>query len=540
MRTATNLALVVCAGVLWAGSALAQDTYDVTFQVDMSACIVGGQFDPETEAITTPGSMNGWDTSQFPLADDDEDGVYTGTFALPEGQIFYKFFASGPLGWEQDPNREYTVTTEPDQEIPEVLFNGICGSAEDYEIVFSVDMSVAIARGAFDEAEQEVYVAGNLNGWDTSGNPDYRLIESSTQDNVYTGIIFAEGLATPSTQPYKFITREISSGNIGWESGPDRTFELTGDEDDADGNGYQEVVVPERFFDDIGFDDVLTGAATVTFEVDMRPAFYLIEDTGSIPGDASGGNPQTSFEDVWINGPAMWESDEGGGPGDGIQDWLGWGPDQLGTFDEFRATDADGDSIYTLTLNYSEGALRILVGKWGAGAYDNEARSGYDHFYVITEGNQTIDKVFGALRESSGYYGDDDGPGGPIYDPYILIDNGTNPPTVEAVRSGGEADGPATGVEEGPELPEGVTLSANYPNPFSTDTRIAFRLERGQAVALRVYDLTGRLVATLAEGFRPAGDHVVSFDARGLASGTYLYRLEADGRVVSRIMTVLQ
>src|SRR5690606_32333032 len=130
-------------------------------------------------------------------------------------------------------------------------------AAEDYEILFSVDMTVAIQRGAFDEATQEVYVAGALNGWDTSGNTDYRLTESSTTDNVYTGFVEALGLATPSTQPYKFITRTIADGTVGWESGPDRTFALTGDETDADANGLQEVVVPLRFFDDVTFDDVL-------------------------------------------------------------------------------------------------------------------------------------------------------------------------------------------------------------------------------------------------------------------------------------------
>lgn len=537
MRTVTLFALAVCVGGLWAGSALAQP-YDVTFQVDMSACIVGGQFDPAADSVRVPGDMNGWDTTQFPLADADDDGTYTGTFPLEAGVITYKFYATGPLGWEADPNRQYTVTTEPDQTIAETPFNGICGAAEDYEILFTVDMNVAVQRGAFDPDEQEVYVAGNLNGWDTSGNTAYRLEESSLETNVFTGIIEATGLATPSTQPYKFITRTISDGTVGWESGPDRTFELTGDEVDGDGNGLQEVVVQRRFFDDVTFDDVLTAPATVNFEVDMRPAYYLIEDTGSIPGDAGGGNPQTSFEDVWINGRAMWESDAADGPGDGIQDWLGWGPGDLGTYDEFRFTDPDGDSLFTLTLTYPVGALRVLVGKLGAGAYDNEAANGNDHFYQITEGTQTNRKVFGAMADAEGFFDDDNGPGGAIYNPYILINNVANPPTAVVVRRGGEDD-ISVANEPGPELPEGLTLGVNYPNPFTGATTVAYRLDRGQEVTLRVYDLTGRLVATLASGFRPAGDHTVAFDGRGLAAGTYLYRLEANGAVVSRMMTIL-
>ena len=155
--------------------------------------------------------MNGWDTAAFPLADGDSDGIYTGTYALEAGTINFKYFASGPLGWEQDPDRTYEVTTEPSQTIPVSGFNGICGSEEDYEIVFSVDMNVAIQRGAFDPDEQEVYVAGNLNGWDSSGNPDYQLLESSTFDNVYTGVIEATGLATPSSQPPVSTSSKVTS-----------------------------------------------------------------------------------------------------------------------------------------------------------------------------------------------------------------------------------------------------------------------------------------------------------------------------------------
>lgn len=535
MRTATRLALVACVGVLWAGPAVAQDTYDVTFQVDMNACIIGGQFDPGTEDVTTPGSMNGWDTAAFPLEDGDSDGVYTGTYALEAGDIEYKFHTSGSLGYEADPNRMYTVTTEPDQVIDVVSFNGLCGSEEDYEILFSVDMTVAIQRGAFDEDDQEVYVAGNLNRWDTSGSADYLLTESSTEENVYTGVVQATGLVTPSDQPYKFITRTIADGTIGWESGPDRFFEITGDEPDANNNGFQEIVVPLRFFDDVDFDDVLENPATVTFEIDLRPAYYVLEDEGVVPVNVGAGEDETEVLGVWINGPAMWESDEAGGPGDGIQDWLGWAGELEG-FPEFEATDADGDSVFTLTLNYPAGALRTLVGKLGVNGSDNESNVGNDHFYVIEEGPQTITKAFGAVRQANGLYNDDNGPNGvAVYDPYLLIDGSM----VEVVRSGGEADGTNTATEPDP-LPAGVSLGASYPNPFRAEAQIAFRLERGQDVALRVYDVTGRLVATLVDGFRPAGDHVVELDARGLAAGTYVYRLEADGRVASRTMTLLK
>ena len=54
-----------------------------------------------------------------------------------------------------------------------------------------------------------------------------------------------------------------------------------------------------------------------------------------------------------------------------------------------------------------------------------------------------------------------------------------------------------------------------------------------------VFDAAGREIAVLDEGSRGTGDHTVDFDAAGLASGTYLYRLEVDGAVVqTRMMTL--
>ena len=85
----------------------------------------------------------------------------------------------------------------------------------------------------------------------------------------------------------------------------------------------------------------------------------------------------------------------------------------------------------------------------------------------------------------------------------------------------------ATAVED-EELPGAFALNQNYPNPFNPGTTIAFSLAQPSAVTLTVYDLAGRTVATLVTGeLKATGRHVVAFDARGLASGTYVYRLEA-------------
>jgi hypothetical protein len=83
-----------------------------------------------------------------------------------------------------------------------------------------------------------------------------------------------------------------------------------------------------------------------------------------------------------------------------------------------------------------------------------------------------------------------------------------------------------TGVKEN-ELPTEFSLSQNYPNPFNPSTHIKFGLPHAAHVKLEVFNLLGESVAVLLEEIRAAGYHIVLFEAKGLASGVYLYHLEA-------------
>jgi hypothetical protein len=87
-----------------------------------------------------------------------------------------------------------------------------------------------------------------------------------------------------------------------------------------------------------------------------------------------------------------------------------------------------------------------------------------------------------------------------------------------------------TSVRETKTIAEGFRLEQNYPNPFNPSTRIRFSIPVGTGHApsiLRIYDLLGREVATLVNDNLPPGSYEVTFDATGLASGVYLYRLQA-------------
>lgn len=83
-------------------------------------------------------------------------------------------------------------------------------------------------------------------------------------------------------------------------------------------------------------------------------------------------------------------------------------------------------------------------------------------------------------------------------------------------------------------------LYQNYPNPFNPTTNITFDLAEAALVNLKVFNLAGQEIAVVANGNYAAGRHVVSFDGSGLASGVYLYRLEANGFEAQQKMVLIK
>jgi hypothetical protein len=92
----------------------------------------------------------------------------------------------------------------------------------------------------------------------------------------------------------------------------------------------------------------------------------------------------------------------------------------------------------------------------------------------------------------------------------------------------------------GASLPSEFTLEQNYPNPFNPDTRIRFSLPVPSHAKLTVYNVLGRHVSTLADGYFEAGTHTVTWNAAGISSGVYFYRVETDRNTASRKMLLLK
>ncbi|MHB1050294.1 MAG: T9SS type A sorting domain-containing protein [Bacteroidota bacterium] len=84
-----------------------------------------------------------------------------------------------------------------------------------------------------------------------------------------------------------------------------------------------------------------------------------------------------------------------------------------------------------------------------------------------------------------------------------------------------------TGVDRDPAIAAQYELSQNYPNPFNPSTQIRFTLTNAGQTTLKVYDVLGRTVATLVDGYQSAGTQTVQFDGQNLASGIYFYKIES-------------
>ena len=162
-------------------------------------------------------------------------------------------------------------------------------------------------------------------------------------------------------------------------------------------------------------------------------------------------------------------------------------------FDATGSTDANGDAM-TFTWDFGDGAT--AEGKTVSHTYT--AAGDYNVVLVVSDG----------------------------------IENAADSISVSI------ASGVAT---EATELPETYELRGAYPNPFNPTTTLTYGLPEASEVRITVTDLLGRQVASLLNGeFRTAGYHTVQFNADGLASGTYLIRMEAGDFVATQQVVLLK
>jgi hypothetical protein len=119
----------------------------------------------------------------------------------------------------------------------------------------------------------------------------------------------------------------------------------------------------------------------------------------------------------------------------------------------------------------------------------------------------------------------------------LVIGNDPDGPDTVYVVGQGAALGVAGDVSS---TSKEFALHGNFPNPFNPSTTISFTLPDAGKVNLCVYDISGRLVSKLANGWRDAGVHEVTFNGLNLVSGVYVYRLQAGDYTASGKMVLIK
>jgi hypothetical protein len=100
--------------------------------------------------------------------------------------------------------------------------------------------------------------------------------------------------------------------------------------------------------------------------------------------------------------------------------------------------------------------------------------------------------------------------------------------------------GVVSGISGEPGVTMDFALLQNYPNPFNPSTAISYRLPVSSQVTLKVYDILGTEIETLVNEEKPAGSYEIEFNAVGLSSGIYFYKLQAGSFIQTKKMILLK
>lgn len=117
----------------------------------------------------------------------------------------------------------------------------------------------------------------------------------------------------------------------------------------------------------------------------------------------------------------------------------------------------------------------------------------------------------------------------------------TSSDTVKTVNVTGYSNSQTAGITTlSTQIPDKFLLAQNYPNPFNPSTKINFAVPYRSFVSLKVFDMSGKEVSALVNGTLTAGTYVYEFDAAGLPSGTYFYKLETSDFTSTKKLILLK
>jgi hypothetical protein len=282
-----------------------------------------------------------------------------------------------------------------------------------------------------------------------------------------------------------------------------------------------------------------------SYENIRKEIFYSVQqtsDSGFIAAGIRGSNSTVIYDDFYLvkvdkYGYLQWEKVFSGADRDVAYAVVGDSDEGYmitGYTDSYGAgsndfylikTDTTGDSLWAKTY----GTVNRDDGYAMAATFDgNYILAGtIDHdlglIKIAANGDTIWTRTYGSINFDYARSIHQTGDGG-----YIIAGttHGSGQMAVYLIKT--DQNGLLTGIDDSHDnFPSDFILHQNYPNPFNPETVISWQLAVGSPVRLTLYNLVGQRVATLVDERKPAGTHSIRLDASNLASGVYIYRLQA-------------
>jgi hypothetical protein len=442
----------------------------------------------------------------------------------------------GVIAWEEGnvpPENRTFVVPEQDTTLQWVYYGNTPPSKLEPvtgDVIFTVDLSPLVDIGFFSKARGDtLQVVGSHNQWDWQdrvevkglldpipGTVEYENVTTLTQvaprDNSYKYVIIADSAAFHDDLGYPPpVNGDDPPFPITWEEplskqGGNRSFQFT---------GAPSLELPVDRFNDILPANVIPEGNTIEliWTVDMGPAENPPAGASNLSNPFVPGTDKVSIE---LMGDPVWAAMQGVPRRDNAQFYTA---DTTATVNQVSGK----AGVYEIRKTINGPGYSSVQYKYWYGTSQSDGLSEADGSYE------------GGRRRTRFIHPNPDGswPATWTFPAETFLMDGDKP----------FEQNPATGVaieEVGGELPTQVSLHQNYPNPFNPTTTVEYSVDRKVQVTLHVYDVVGRRVATLVDGIQSPSTYRVTFDARDFASGTYFYRLEANGQVITKSMVLLK
>jgi len=523
------------------------DSFDVYFRLNMAG---NATFNPSSDILSLVGNFpapdgaaNMWNPGAYPLTREDPNSDYwyihlkleqPSTAYPSEGtvdSVTYRFAIGSDwsnteqiFGQGMFPSLENRGTTvRQDTTIAWKYWNNtppVLTGTDTVMVMFRADLSRAILENAFSIGDTLLIKWG----YDNTAQFGVDTLDNEFLTNFYSKTVEVANVETGSNLEYQWYL--VLNGN------DEREIFYDFDDPNVTSQEERKIFIPLSPPDTVAAQDTIPGDlalhrmprfrntspisqnVTVTWTVDLRPAYYQVLEGDTLQDISSSGPSGWVYpgqEDsifvwgVWMNGPAV-----GGWSNPGGTDWglnLRLNLNKKLYDDGTNGDIVSGDSIYSRTVLYSPDSSDIIGQVWKFGIYGGDNEGGSGGF-----GNNHAENI------------DDSGPTTTIHSEFGSI----NPPFYWVWFYGYDP----TGVieEEGVVLRKPV-LHNNYPNPFNPVTNFVFELPKQMDASLVIYNVLGQKVRELLNGPQQQGIHQVMWNGtddkgRFVSSGVYFYQLK--------------